>query len=85
MLLECAECHLPYFDYEDLLKHYAFTHPQLHRENNRMMVKIAKRLLGKQQKTYRCPHCYWPFPHPDLRDSVRTILILPSIVSQGNH
>ncbi|KAJ7679357.1 hypothetical protein DFH06DRAFT_1316286 [Mycena polygramma] len=68
MLLECTECQLPYYNYEDLMEHYEVTHPKIHKENNRLDVRIAKRLLNLHQKTYRCPHCYMPFPHPELRD-----------------
>ncbi|KAJ7215781.1 hypothetical protein B0H12DRAFT_1274046 [Mycena haematopus] len=64
MLLECTECQLPYYNYEDLQEHYEDSHPKLYREQNRL-----DRILNLHQKTYRCPHCYMPFPHPDLRDS----------------
>ncbi|KAJ7198322.1 hypothetical protein GGX14DRAFT_402023 [Mycena pura] len=69
MLLECSECQLPYYDFEDLQEHYEISHPKLHRQNNRLDVRIIKRILHIHQKTYRCPKCYMPFPHPDLRDS----------------
>ncbi|KAJ6517994.1 hypothetical protein C8R47DRAFT_1205082 [Mycena vitilis] len=68
MLLECTECQLPYYNYEDLIEHYEVTHPKIHKENNRLGVRIARRLLNLHQKTYRCPHCFMPFPHPELRD-----------------
>ncbi|KAJ7899860.1 hypothetical protein B0H13DRAFT_2664218 [Mycena leptocephala] len=61
MLLECTECQLPYYNYEDLEEHYAVTHPKIHRQNNRLDVRIIKRMLNRHQKTYRCPHCYMPF------------------------
>ncbi|KAJ7315792.1 hypothetical protein DFH08DRAFT_1086800 [Mycena albidolilacea] len=73
MLLECTECELPYYNYEDLEEHYEITHPKIHRLSNRLDVRIVKRILNKHQKTYRCPHCYQPFPHPDLRDSHVTL------------
>ncbi|KAJ7114879.1 hypothetical protein C8R44DRAFT_740230 [Mycena epipterygia] len=69
MLLECTECQLPYYNWEDLEEHYEVTHPVIHRENNRLGVRIIKRILNKHLKTYRCPHCFMPFPHPELRDS----------------
>ncbi|KAJ7068586.1 hypothetical protein C8F01DRAFT_1247083 [Mycena amicta] len=69
MLLECTECQLPYYDYEDLQEHYAVTHPKLYRLQNRLDVRIVKRILNRHQKTYRCPRCFMPFPHPDLCDS----------------
>ncbi|KAJ7082336.1 hypothetical protein C8R44DRAFT_753818 [Mycena epipterygia] len=69
MLLECTECQLPYYNWEDLEEHYEVTHPVIHRENNRLGVRIIKRILNRHQKTFRCPHCFMPFPHPDLRDS----------------
>ncbi|KAJ7197747.1 hypothetical protein GGX14DRAFT_402374 [Mycena pura] len=55
MLLECTECQLPYYHWEDLQEHYAITHPELDHLDHRLDVRIAK--------------CYMPFPHPDLRDS----------------
>ncbi|KAJ7157552.1 hypothetical protein C8R43DRAFT_1105853 [Mycena crocata] len=69
MLLECTECQLPYYNWDDLLEHYEVTHPKIHRQNNRLPVLIVRRILNRHVKTYRCPHCYMPFPHPDLRDS----------------
>ncbi|KAJ7168807.1 hypothetical protein C8R46DRAFT_1350327 [Mycena filopes] len=69
MLLECIECQLPYYNYDDLDEHYEVTHPKLHRLQRRLDVRIAKRLLNRHLKTYRCPDCYMPFPHPELRDS----------------
>ncbi|KAJ7717236.1 hypothetical protein DFH07DRAFT_973652 [Mycena maculata] len=69
MLLECTECELPYYDWEDLEEHYEVTHPEIHQENNRLDVRIIKRILNRHLKTYRCPLCFMPFPHPDLRDS----------------
>ncbi|KAJ7041813.1 hypothetical protein C8F04DRAFT_1252742 [Mycena alexandri] len=69
MLIECTECQLPYYTYEDLDEHYEVTHPKLHRLQNRLDVRIAKRILNRHQKTFRCPCCYMPFPHPELRDS----------------
>ncbi|KAJ6526019.1 hypothetical protein B0H19DRAFT_1385784 [Mycena capillaripes] len=69
MLLECTECRLPYYNYEDLEEHYEVTHPKIHRQNNRLDVRIVKRILNRHQKTYRCPLCFMPFPHPDLRDA----------------
>jgi hypothetical protein len=42
MLLECTECQLPYYNYEDLEEHYAVTHPKIHRLNNRLDVRIIK-------------------------------------------
>ncbi|KAJ7131872.1 hypothetical protein C8R43DRAFT_1239676 [Mycena crocata] len=69
MLLECTECELPYYNWDDLLEHYEVTHPRVHRQNNRLSVLIVRRILNRHVKTYRCPHCYMPFPHPELRDS----------------
>ncbi|KAJ7767278.1 hypothetical protein B0H16DRAFT_1453609 [Mycena metata] len=69
MLIECTECQLPYYTYEDLEEHCEVTHPKLYRLQNRLDVRIAKRILNRHQKTYRCPCCYMPFPHPELRDS----------------
>ncbi|KAJ7082374.1 hypothetical protein B0H15DRAFT_1024503 [Mycena belliarum] len=69
MLLQCTECHLPYHTYEDVQEHYEMTHPELHRQNNRLHVRIVKRVLNRHQKTYRCHLCYMPFPHALLRDS----------------
>ncbi|KAJ7069580.1 hypothetical protein C8F01DRAFT_1245780 [Mycena amicta] len=69
MLLECTECQLPYYDYEDLQEHYAVTHPKLYRLHNRLDVRIVKRILNRHQKTYRCSRCFMPFPDPALRDS----------------
>ncbi|KAJ7472589.1 hypothetical protein FB451DRAFT_1398794 [Mycena latifolia] len=69
MLLECTECQLPYYNWEDLEEHYEVTHPKLHRLNNRLDVRIIKRIFNRHQKTYRCPLCYMPFPHPLLRDT----------------
>ncbi|KAJ7197745.1 hypothetical protein GGX14DRAFT_573894 [Mycena pura] len=69
MLLECTECELPFYHWEDLQEHYAITHPELDHLDHRLDVRIAKRILNLHQKTYRCPRCYMPFPHPDLRDS----------------
>ncbi|KAJ7675208.1 hypothetical protein B0H17DRAFT_1207843 [Mycena rosella] len=69
MLLECTECHLPYYNWEDLEEHYEVTHPKIHRQNNRLHVRIVKRILNMHQKTYRCPLCFMPFPHNLLRDS----------------
>ncbi|KAK7006347.1 hypothetical protein R3P38DRAFT_2647007 [Favolaschia claudopus] len=69
MLLECTECHLPYYDYADLEEHYEFTHPKLYRASRKLHVRIVKRIFNHHQKTYRCKNCYMPFPHPDLRDS----------------
>ncbi|KAJ7111825.1 hypothetical protein C8R44DRAFT_742194 [Mycena epipterygia] len=69
MLLECTECQLPYYNWDDLEDHYEVTHPKIHRENNGLGVRIVKRILNKHQKTYRCHLCFMPFPHPDLRDS----------------
>jgi hypothetical protein len=42
MLLECTECQLPYYNYEDLEEHYAVTHPKIHHLNNRLDVRIIK-------------------------------------------
>ncbi|KAJ7500294.1 hypothetical protein B0H11DRAFT_2275972 [Mycena galericulata] len=68
MLLECTECELPYYNWEDLEEHYEVTHPKIHAENNRLDVRIVKRLLNRHIKTYRCPLCFRPFPDPELRD-----------------
>ncbi|KAJ7067520.1 hypothetical protein C8F01DRAFT_1247886 [Mycena amicta] len=68
MLLACTECQLPYYTYADIQEHYEITHPKIHRLNNRLDVRIVKRILNKHQKTYRCGRCFMPFPHPDLRD-----------------
>ncbi|KAJ7868463.1 hypothetical protein B0H13DRAFT_2558689 [Mycena leptocephala] len=64
MLLECTECQLPYYNYEDLEEHYAVTHPKIHRLNNRLDVRIIKRMLNRHQKTYRCPTVH-ALPHPN--------------------
>ncbi|KAF7337121.1 hypothetical protein MVEN_02149900 [Mycena venus] len=69
MLLECTECQLPYYNYEDLMDHYEITHPKLYALSTRLDVRIIKRILNLHQKTYRCPACYRPFPHPALRDA----------------
>ncbi|KAJ7083335.1 hypothetical protein B0H15DRAFT_421945 [Mycena belliarum] len=69
MLLECSECGIPYYTYEDLQMHFEMTHPKIHRRHNRLDVRIIKRVLNRHQKTYRCPLCSMPFPHPLLRDS----------------
>ncbi|KAJ7429471.1 hypothetical protein B0H11DRAFT_2265555 [Mycena galericulata] len=68
MLLECTECEPPYYNWEDLEEHYEVTHPKIHAENNRLDVRIVKRLLNRHIKTYRCPLCYRPFPDSELRD-----------------
>ncbi|KAJ6509199.1 hypothetical protein C8R47DRAFT_1065507 [Mycena vitilis] len=68
MLLECTECQLPYYNFEDLEEHYEITHPEIHCESKRLDVRIIRRILNLHQKTYRCGHCYRPFPHPELRD-----------------
>ncbi|KAJ6599448.1 hypothetical protein B0H10DRAFT_2231337 [Mycena sp. CBHHK59/15] len=68
MLLLCTECGLPYYTLEDLEDHVEIAHPAIHRENNRLEVRIFRRMLGLHRKTYRCWRCYSAFPHPDLRD-----------------
>ncbi|KAJ6599454.1 hypothetical protein B0H10DRAFT_1959129 [Mycena sp. CBHHK59/15] len=67
MLLLCAECSLPFYTLEDLEGHVEIAHSAIHRENNRIEVRIIRRMLGLHQKTYRCGRCYSAFPHPDLR------------------
>jgi hypothetical protein len=42
MLIECTECKLPYYNFEDLEDHYELTHPHLFKQNNRLAVRVVK-------------------------------------------